>query len=58
MKLNKKQISILLAKYDSNLVARKLTRKVMTLSAKEIGESILSTKMPKQKLINIEIVRH
>jgi hypothetical protein len=58
MKLNKQQVIALLAKYDSNLVAKKLARKVMTLSAKEIGESILSTKMPKQRLINIEIVRH
>jgi len=53
-----KRLIELYAKYSSAKVAEKMVRKLSEMTPQQIGRSLLSTKMPKQRLINIEIVRH
>ena len=56
MKNNK--LEDLFKRYHSAKVAAKLVKKLSEMTPEQIGRSILSTKMPGQRIVNLERLKH
>lgn len=52
--MNDKKLNDLFKRYHSSKVAEKLLRKLEELTPAQIGKSILATKLPGQRLVNLE----